>query len=115
MQWLFGGLAIIFLVISFISIFLFGSKLFWVSDKSNNVTHLFLLFAGLSLVIWFYFAVPEKKLEALFCILPIVLFTVGIAYFSQVFFRKTYKKFSRKTGFNNPFEPKPEITKQHIL
>lgn len=101
--WLFGTLAIIFLVIALISIFSFGSSLFWVSEKANQKAHLYMLFTVISFVIWFITSYPSFIGEAIFCILPISIWAVGSSYFKTQLGRKFFKKFTEKTGIDYPF------------
>jgi hypothetical protein len=104
--WIFGSLTVGFLVISFISIFLHGSSLLWVSEKANEKHHQYMLYAGLCFVLWLMVASPENIKEALFCLLPMVLLYIGFSYFNSKLTRKGLKWLSSKTGIENPIEPK---------
>jgi hypothetical protein len=65
---------------SLVSIFRHGSTLFWVSEKANEKSHLFLFLALLSVAFWFIVSVPDKTLEGVFCILPLVIFISAFSY-----------------------------------
>ena len=102
--WLFGTLTVILLILALISLFSFGSSLFWVSDKANQKAHLYLLFAAISFAIWFITSYPNLIGEAIFCILPMSILAVGFSYFKTQFGRKLFKEFTEKTGVDYPFK-----------
>ena len=106
--WLFGVLAVIFLVIALISIFSFGSSLFWVSEKANQKSHLYMLFAAISFVLWFIASYPNFTSEAIFCVLPASMLAVGFSYFKTQLGRKFFRSFTKKMGVNYPFEDKQD-------
>jgi hypothetical protein len=107
-SWLLGILAIFFLIMSFVSIFMHGSTLFWVSEKANEKLHLFLFLAMLSFAFWFIVSVPDKTLEGVFCILPLVIFISAFSYGTSKFNRKFANWIATKTNVNpkDPFRRK---------
>lgn len=106
LMWVFGSLAVGFLAMSFISIFLYGSSILWVSDKANEKHHLYMIYAALSAVLWFMAFSPKHIDESLFCLLPFSLLYIAFSYFNSKLTRKGSKWFSSKAGIENPFEPK---------
>ena len=104
--WLFGTLAIAFLIVAVISLFSFGSSIFWVSDKANQKVHLYLLFSAVSFVFWFMVAYLNFITEAIFCLLPISICALGFSYFKLKFGRKLFTRFTEKTGIDYPFKDK---------
>lgn len=106
--WIFGILAIVFVVMAFISIFRHGSTLFYVSDKADNKLHLYFFLASLSFAFWFIAAVPEKTLEGVFCMLPLMIFISAFSYVSSKVNRKFANWIARKTNIDpkNPFRRK---------
>jgi|SRR5687768_12691873 hypothetical protein len=106
--WLFGALSIIFLVIAFISIFSFGSSLFWVSEKANQKSHLYMLFAATSSLLWFIFSYPNLISVGIFCLLPMSILAVGLSYFKTQNSRKLFREFTEKTNIDYPFKDKQD-------
>jgi hypothetical protein len=104
--WLFGALAVAFLILALISLFSFGSSLFWVSDKANQKAYLYLLFSAVSFVAWFIATYPKWMGQAIFCILPFAIFIVGSLYFKSKLDRKLFSSFTKKRGIDYPFKDK---------
>jgi len=106
--WLFGILATVFLIMSFVSIFRHGSTLFWVSEKANEKHHLFLFLALLSFAFWFIVSVPDKTLEGVFCILPLVIFISAFSYGTS----KINRKFANWVATKTNIDPKDPFRKK---
>jgi|GEM_PF-1739525 len=106
LTWLFGALAVVFLIVALISLFSFGSSIFWVSDKANQKAHLYLLFSAVTFVGWFIATYPKWIWQAIFCLLPFSIFMVGSLYLKSRLGRELFSSFSKKTGIDYPFKDK---------
>jgi len=106
LAWLFGTLAVAFLIVAVISLFSFGSSPFWVSDKANQKSHLYLLFSAVSVVGWFIATYPKWMVQAIFCVLPFSIFLVGFLYFKSRLGRELFYSVTKKTGIDYPFKDK---------
>ena len=106
MIWLFGILAIGFLIMTFVSLFLHGSTLYWVSEKANTRSHIFLFLASLSGVLWGITKSPENISIFLFCMLPMAILFPAFSYVISRVQRKFAERIVSKMNINpkNPFK-----------
>jgi len=102
--WFFGILAGFFLIMSLISIFSFGSSLFWVPEKANEKSHFYLLFAAISSTLWLITYSPNSIFEAMFCMLPISIIFVWLSYSKRQIGKKFFEQYKKRTGIDYPFK-----------
>lgn len=104
--WLFEALTLTFFVLAIGSLFSFGSSLFRVSDKANQRSHLYVLFAVISMGLLVMVGRPDLTGETIFCFLPFAILTIGFSYFKSKLGRKLFTRFTEKIGIDYPFKDK---------
>ena len=103
--WVFGILGIGFLIMVFVSLFLHGSTIYWVSEKANAQSHLFLFLALLSFVFWAIAMSPDIIILAIFFLFPLVIFISAFSYGISKAQRKFIEWIAPKVNVDpkNPF------------
>ena len=89
--WFFGFLLVVFLLLSIASLFMVGLSISGVSDIAIKSSLFYGLLAVFSGVAWFIVFIPEESKTAIFCLLPMLLFIVGMSYTGNVLNRKFVK------------------------
>jgi hypothetical protein len=82
--WLFGTFAIVFCLLSIVSVFFHGTTLLYVSDRAVRISHFYLLLAGIGGSLWKAVYFPDQIDVALLCNLPLILLGVGVSYLEPV-------------------------------